>query len=464
MSLGEKTRDYLAKLADKFKWKETPAREDQRQDEKIPTARMEAAPEQYALEAGAKSIEHKSERHPINEDTYIENPENGTYGVFDGMGGHAAGEVASKEAGAILQKELSSVSIEASAQEIAEKMQTAFEAAQETLHLLVKTNPEYERMATTASVVKFAEGGKKLVLGQVGDSRVYRLREGKLERISPEDSAIEIAIKYGFIKSDQDVNQTVNIDKVEERLKTAKNKKEQNELMMLLRVLGMTRNGIKEHYGFDTKEIPIKTFRNVAGNAIEGGEKRRRATPHILTFDVKEGDKYLLCSDGVSDNLTEKEIREILTKDENPRELAEELALKSKEIMAQEENPRAKHDDTTALVVEIKKAQEPLRLEQKKQITESTKRREQDLKNFRDALAVLNIDQIRNVFGDLQAETSRIQDALKNNPQNQELMSELTFTRQKMIAISEEIRSRQEIGTKTRALTQEELKKIKGGK
>src|SRR5262245_12270951 len=116
---------------------------------------------------------------PGNEDNFAVNA-NGDHGLFvvaDGMGGHAAGEVASQMAVQTLEQELSSMK-ELEGDPPAGRVSDALKLANRTIHDRTITEVDKQGMGTTASVLLVA--GVRYLIGQVGDSRVYLLRDGAL--------------------------------------------------------------------------------------------------------------------------------------------------------------------------------------------------------------------------------------------------------------------------------------------
>lgn len=342
--------------------------------------------EKFAFEGSAATIARKEGQK--NEDAFGIDSENGIYIVCDGMGGHAAGEVASQETKNVILKELGLMPAEDknNSEKVKKTIEKAFEKAYINLCYLTKEKPEYKGMGTTVSAMMFVEGGKKLVTGQIGDSRIYRQREKKLERISPEDSYVETAIKYGLIESDQDVTKKVKISdvsrkygeiiqklsKTENEIEKEKFAKEAEELFDLLRMLDLIDKQSKmmaEKYNDKSldfqKEVSIVEFRNVISKAL-GSEEGRSAAPKILTLDVRNGDRYLVSSDGIHDNLDNEEIHQIMEQCKNPEKTAKQLILKSQERAKDEFHPRAKEDDKTAIVVEVKKTSEIKKFEKEK--------------------------------------------------------------------------------------------------
>jgi len=251
--------------------------------------------------------------------------------------------------------------------------------------------------------MRFTRDGKKLIIGQMGDSRVYRLREEKIERVSPEDSLVEVAIKYGLLNSDQDVEAKVNINDIEEKIKEISGRNDLSEqekqkmtkdLSSLLLYLTRISNKI------NAKQIPVGDFRNIIYGESLG---QKNVNPHIVTYDVKKGDKYLVSCDGIHDNLTDKEIAKILSNDETPEEKAKKLVIESKNT-SHSENPRAKEDDMTAIVVEIKDKKEAIKFERETHLKKTREALEADLKAFETTINTLGIKEIRSILKSLTQE------------------------------------------------------------
>lgn len=291
-----------------------------------------------------------SPEHPDrNEDNFFLSKKRGFGAVFDGMGGAAAGEVASFEASRVILEQIKDLPESASAQEVSKKINEAILAANNQIKKVVEAHPEYQGTGCTASIAKLCENGKKIVIGQVGDSRIYRLREGKLERISPEDSYVELLKEYGFISNDQDVTQVISAEKIkdfcDQKLKMTLSLEEKEKLDLLQQICLVS---ILRFKGKPT----VAQIRHLISNAISGEEIK----PHILTFDVKEGDQYIITSDGIHDNLTDAEIQKIAFQfPGRPQEMSDALVKASYSRMFEKENPRAKPDDATAVVINIAK-------------------------------------------------------------------------------------------------------------
>jgi protein phosphatase len=174
--------------------------------------------------------------------------------VADGMGGHAGGDVAS----AIATKRIAEADLAYPTAEDAEfALQSAFIAANSLLAETVFEHNELTGMGTTVSGV--IRVGDKLAVAHIGDSRIYRFRDGKLEQISTDHTFVQRLVDSGRI--------------------TAEEAAVHPRRSVLMRVLG------------DVDAAPeIDT----------------------LIVDVQPGDRWLLCSDGLSSYVDEDRISNIL--------------------------------------------------------------------------------------------------------------------------------------------------------
>ena len=197
-----------------------------------------------------------------NEDFLAEDPTLGLYIVCDGMGGHAAGEVASKLAcdGCLhfLQDTLPTL-LKAYAEnpthqtlhDIAEQLRTSVVFSNASVLHQAHTDPDYECMGTTLTALLFLPTSthtqeNKAILAHVGDSRLYLCRQKIVHQISEDHTYVNDLVKRGALTADQAVGHP--------------------QSNVLSRALG-----IEAHIDVDT-----------------------------FIFDVDDNDTYVLCSDGVS--------------------------------------------------------------------------------------------------------------------------------------------------------------------
>lgn len=134
----------------------------------------------------------------INEDNVAVLEEHGLVVLADGMGGYNAGEVASQLAVETISARLLPLYM-GGAVPSAAQMRAAVEAANAEIIAAVQAEPAYEGMATTVVVALF--GDHQLHYGHVGDSRLYRLRDGALEQLTRDHSMVQALVDEGMFDS-----------------------------------------------------------------------------------------------------------------------------------------------------------------------------------------------------------------------------------------------------------------------
>ena len=124
----------------------------------------------------------------------------GLFIVADGMGGHAAGEVASEMAVQTIERELQNLK-DPHDDDAEDKLADALRKANRTIHDRTITEVDKQGMGTTASVLLLWES--KYLIGQVGDSRVYLLRDGELQQLTKDHSYVQEQVDAGFLTPEQ---------------------------------------------------------------------------------------------------------------------------------------------------------------------------------------------------------------------------------------------------------------------
>ena len=130
-----------------------------------------------------------------NQDALIESAADGLWGVADGMGGHNGGETASAGARDGVLELLSGKKPEQSA------LRTAIGAVNRRLYLRQLEDESLSGMGTTLTLLWFA--GDAVHIGHVGDSRAYRLRDGKLAQITDDHSVVAELVRSGVLTPEQ---------------------------------------------------------------------------------------------------------------------------------------------------------------------------------------------------------------------------------------------------------------------
>lgn len=209
-----------------------------------------------------------------NEDSYYVNESKNLYVLADGMGGHLAGERASKMATEIIgqdfakDREIKSIddAIEILSSSIRDANKKIFESSQE--------NEDYRGMGTTLSSGIILED--VLIYSNIGDSRIYRINEG-MEQITQDDSFVNYLIEIGEITEEE-----------------AKNHPKKN---VLTKAMGTT------------PDIEVI----------------------VNTLDIKDKDVFLFCSDGLTNMVSDEEIFKIVKENspEEARDMLLDIALKN---------------------------------------------------------------------------------------------------------------------------------------
>ncbi len=196
-----------------------------------------------------------------NEDAIAVDESCGVAVLADGMGGYAAGEVASGMACDFIRSELGRWLHEASAGasdgDVKRAMDICVDNANRAIFGAANSNPTYAGMGTTLVLAVFRSG--RLLLGHIGDSRAYRLRDGQLQQITKDHSLLQEQIDAGILTPEQ--------------AQYAANKN------LVTRALGVE------------DLVLLET--------------------HL--HDIQSGDIYLMCSDGLSDMLRDQQIADIMT-------------------------------------------------------------------------------------------------------------------------------------------------------
>ncbi len=131
-----------------------------------------------------------------NEDTFVIKGDMGFCLVADGLGGAAAGELASRLF-AEASLEVFQQAEDLIEKNVVERIQNSFRLANEKIREHVEMNPSHKGMGCTADLMALSDQG--FVLGHLGDSRTYRFRDGRLKQLTHDHSLIQAQIDQGLI-------------------------------------------------------------------------------------------------------------------------------------------------------------------------------------------------------------------------------------------------------------------------
>ena len=273
--------------------------------------------EKMEFDVGEATEKNENDPERKNEDAYFCLRRKNAFAVFDGMGGHAAGEIASQIARDDCQRKF-----EESPRALSEtEMMKMISDASDHIYTEAKKDPDLRGMGTTASVVQIVkthEGKKKAMIANVGDSRVYIQRaSGALEQATIDDSWMKSVL--------ESTGRGKEVRKFQLKLSNAASNEELSE-----------------------EEQKFWKYRNWIVNAL-GGEV---CEPKIYSVDINEGDTIIITSDGIHDILTDEEISEIVKGSGDAQSKAMRLVQASVEKNRQKGfRHKERGDDKTALVI-----------------------------------------------------------------------------------------------------------------
>jgi serine/threonine protein phosphatase PrpC/CRP-like cAMP-binding protein len=236
-----------------------------------------------------------------NEDNYLVDPKLHLFVVADGMGGHAAGEVASqisvhevsrvvRENADVIDRYIKSLAADGR-QEILVMLEHAVQTACASIYHRGQAESDKRGMGTTTSALLIA--GDRGFIAHVGDSRIYLMRQSQVHQLTEDHSLVNELVRRGKLKREE----------------------------------------------IDTS--PYAKYKNAVTRAVGAYESVEADT---LDFEVLPGDHFLLCSDGLHHYLKDSDVPEILS--------ADDIADAPKTLVALA-NAGGGHDNITALVVRV---------------------------------------------------------------------------------------------------------------
>ncbi|WP_372344370.1 Stp1/IreP family PP2C-type Ser/Thr phosphatase [Streptomyces sp. KL116D] len=206
---------------------------------------------------------HKGMIREGNEDSGYAGPR--LLAIADGMGGQAAGEVASSE----VISTIVALDDDVPGSDILTSLGTAVQRANDQLRMMVEEDPQLEGMGTTLTALLWT--GQRLGLVHVGDSRAYLLRDGVLTQITQDHTWVQRLVDEGRITEEEATTHP--------------------QRSLLMRALG-------------------------SGDHVE---------PDLSIREVRAGDRYLICSDGLSGVVSHQTMEETLASYQGPQETVQDL-------------------------------------------------------------------------------------------------------------------------------------------
>lgn len=235
---------------------------------------------------------------PVNEDAFLLDDEQRLYAVADGMGGHSAGEVASRLAlealGGFIRRSATTTDLswpygvlpDLSFQ--ANRLRTALHLANRRVYRAAESHDDYTGMGTTLVAVLVEDS--RAVIGHVGDSRIYHWTGGQVSLVTKDDSWAAALIAQGL----------------------------------------------------SSEDLARHPMRHVLTNVIGA---RDQVDVHVQELTLQPGDRLLLCSDGLHEPLSSDRIAEAMAAERDVQGAAARLVREALE--------RGTRDNVTALVIEM---------------------------------------------------------------------------------------------------------------
>jgi len=228
---------------------------------------------------------------PENEDTFFADPETALFVVTDGMGGHRGGALASgiirEDLPVIIENSLDKLKV-GTTRTVRSLLEKAIAEQSRQLQLEGTSETGYQDMGATLVIALLRK--RRCFVANVGDSRAYRLRAGRLTQLTRDHSVVSELIERGRITPDEALDHAAS--------------------GQLTRYIGM--------------------------------EERVRS--HVRSFALKKNDRILLSTDGLTDMVSDRDIAGILKAEADPQAACKSLIAAA--------NHAGGHDNITALVID----------------------------------------------------------------------------------------------------------------
>jgi len=312
-------------------------------------ATPEAEDGEPSWRAGMETRAHDD--HPQrNEDSTIVDLENGVFAVFDGAGGHRrtnigdgtsiGGEYASDFVQVSVVRNLAVLPDNMTPEQLKDALVDIVRSANTELY--EEQSTEKIKLITTATVLKLWESldgqEKKAIIAHVGDSRVYRYRDGAIELFTFDDNLGMNLVANNFPGAVSLVRDV--LDRGEEISKSLIAQIEEQ----------------KVYNGMSWEEIEVIIRGQFGSRVTQMVGNVANVRVQSLVLDAQDGDKFLVCGDGIHDNLTRPEILQAFEEGGDDPQAVAKLLVEHSHHRSLKNNRtvlRGKPDDMTAVVVDI---------------------------------------------------------------------------------------------------------------
>ena len=226
-----------------------------------------------------------------NEDSFFADPEPAVFLVSDGMGGHQGGALASgiisEDLPVMVENALDRLRV-GTTRAIMSLLKRAIAEQSRQLQLEATSEAGFKDMGATLVIALLKNG--RCFVANIGDSRAYRLRKGRLTQLTRDHSVVSDLIEKGRIEPEE--------------------------------ALAHEASGqLTRYVGMETK-----------------------ARSHVRSFGLKKADRILLCTDGLTDMLADKKIASVLKAETDPHAACKALVVAA--------NQAGGHDNVTALIID----------------------------------------------------------------------------------------------------------------
>jgi len=226
-----------------------------------------------------------------NQDSFFADPEPALFLVSDGMGGHRGGAIASEivaeDLPVMIENALDRLKV-GTPRTVKSLLERMIAEQSKQLQLEGTSETGFKDMGATLVIALLRKG--RCFIANLGDSRAYRLRKGRMVQLTRDHSVVSELIEKGHIEPEEAVNHDAS--------------------GQITRYIGM----------------------------------EEKARSHVRCFTLKKGDRILLCTDGLTDMVADKNIATILSAESEPQAVCKSLVTAA--------NQAGGHDNVTAMVID----------------------------------------------------------------------------------------------------------------